>query len=317
MNSVVLPWHQSAWAQLVSRVDSNRLPHALILIAPSGSGRRLFAEAFCAYLMCDEEASKPCGRCKQCLLYASGNHPDVMVLTPELNSKAIKIDMVRRATQFVEQTANQAKATKVVIIEPAEAMAPAAANSLLKSLEEPPGKTLFMLIAEPGASLLPTIRSRCQPLVLGTAGDTEAMAWLTAHSIAEPQHLSAALQLAPGRPLYALELHEKGVPAWRAALEQSLPALLRGSVSASEVAKLAATQPALRAIQVLQDAIAHDCVQLSLRGAVSELKDRLAFQQKLLPVIRQLTGTSNSNELLALEYVFIEFAKLGQGMSDV
>jgi hypothetical protein len=50
---------------------------------------------------------------------------------------------------------------------------------------------------------------------------------------------------------------------------------------------------------------------------VSELKDRLAFQQKLLPVIRQLTGTSNPNELLALEYVFIEFAKLGQGMSDV
>jgi hypothetical protein len=73
----------------------------------------------------------------------------------------------------------------------------------------------------------------------------------------------------------------------------------------------------LRAIQVLQDATAHDCVQLSLRGAVSELKDRLAFQQKLLPVIRQLTGTSNPNELLALEYVFIEFAKLGQGMSDV
>jgi DNA polymerase-3 subunit delta' len=174
-----------------------------------------------------------------------------------------------------------------------------------------------MLIAEPGASLLPTIRSRCQPLVLGTASDAEAMVWLKGHSSAESEQLMAALRLAPGRPLYALELHEKGVPAWRAALEQSLPALLRGIVSAGEVAKLAATQPALRAIQVLQDATAHDCVQLSLRGAVSELKDRLAFQQKLLPVIRQLTGTSNPNELLALEYVFIEFAKLGQGMSEV
>lgn len=317
MNTVVLPWHQAAWAQLMSSVNSNRLPHALMLIAPSGSGRRQFAEAFSAFLLCDADTNQPCGHCKQCLLYASGNHPDVMILAPELNSKAIKIDLVRKATHFVEQTANQANATKIVIIQPAEAMAQAAANSLLKSLEEPPGKTLFMLIAEPGAAVLPTLRSRCQPVVLGTATDAEAMDWLAAHSHAEPQQLSAALRLAPGRPLYALDLHEKGVPAWRAALEKNLQTLLQGNMSAIEIAKFASSQPALRAIQVLQDVIASDCVQLSLRAKVAELRARLAFQQTLLPVIRQLSGTANPNELLALEYVFIELSKLGQGMPDV
>jgi DNA polymerase III subunit delta' len=317
MNTGVLAWHQAAWAQLMINVQADRLPHALLLIAPSGSGRRLFAEAFCAYLLCTADSDKPCGDCKQCLLYASGNHPDVMMLSPEPGSKAIKIDLVRRATHFVEQTANQANATKVVIIYPAEAMAQAAANSLLKSLEEPPGKTLFMLIAEPGAALLPTIRSRCQPLTLGGASDLEAMNWLAAHSSAQPAQLQAAVQLATGRPLHALDLLEQGVPAWRAALEKQLLALLQGKVTAIDVAKMASTQPALRAIQVLQEVNANACVQLSLQKKFSVLKERVSFQQKLLPVIRQLSGTANPNELLALEYVLIEFSKLGQGMSDV
>ncbi len=308
MSTHILPWHQNAWSQLTLMVQSNRLPHALLLTGPSGSGRRQFADAFCGYLICHSDADRPCGHCKQCLLYDSGNHPDVMVLAPEETSKSIKIEQVRRAIQFVAQTANQADATKLIIVQPAEGLGIAAANSLLKSLEEPPGKTLFMLVAEPGASLLPTIRSRCQPLVLDTASDLQAMQWLTDHSSAAPEQLQAALQLAPGRPLQALYLLEQGIPAWRSVLEQNLLALQHGKISPIEIAKSVSTQPAMRAIHCLQEINTHACLALSKENNTEAVKVRLAFQQKLVPVIRQLSGTANPNELLALEYVFAEYS---------
>jgi DNA polymerase-3 subunit delta' len=310
MSVAALPWHREAWAHLIAMVQNNRLPHAILLTAPSGSGRRQFADALCGYLICPGDTARPCGQCKQCLLYDSGNHPDVMVLAPEESSKNIKIEQVRRAIQFVAQTSNQADATKLIIVQPAEGLGIAAANSLLKNLEEPPGKTLFILIAEPGANLLPTIRSRCQPLVLETASDEQAMAWLTAHSSATPDHLRAALQLAPGRPLHALNLLEQGIPAWRSVLEQNLLDLQQGKISPVEIAKSASTQPALRAIQCLQEINTNACLALSTANKTEALKVRLAFQQKLVPVIRQLSGTSNPNELLALEYVFAEYSNV-------
>ena len=306
--------------RLIAMVQNDRLPHALLLIAPSGSGRRQFADALCGYLICRSDATRPCGQCKQCLLYDSGNHPDVMVLAPEESSKNIKIEQIRRAIQFVAQTSNQADATKLIIIQPAEGLGNAAANSLLKSLEEPPGKTLFILIAEPGANLLPTIRSRCQPVELETAREGLAMAWLTAHSSATTEQLRAALQLAPGRPLQALKLLEQGIPAWRAILEQNLLDLQHGKISPVEIAKTASTQPALRAIQYLQEINSNACLALSSANKTEALKVRLGFQQKLVPVIRQLSSTSNPNELLALEFVFAEYsnviARLDQALPD-
>ncbi|MDO9519717.1 MAG: DNA polymerase III subunit delta' [Pseudohongiella sp.] len=308
--STVLPWHEDAWHQIQSQIRSGRLPHAILLQGLPGSGRRQFADALCAHLLCESEADKPCGRCRQCMLYNSGNHPDVLVLEPEEKSKSIKIDQIRRLSLFVAQTSNQSNVTKLIVIRPAEALGPAAANSLLKSLEEPPGRTLFMLIAEPGTALLPTIRSRCQPVALAGAGTEQAMAWLQLHSSAAVDDLAAALQLAPGSPVAALALLEQSLPAWRAGIEERLSELASGRLSPVELAKLASTQPALRAIHLIEEISARDSRAFIQSHHMQDLRRELVFQHKLLPVKQQLNSTANPNELMALEYLLIEYAGL-------
>jgi DNA polymerase III subunit delta' len=308
--NVVLPWHHEAWVQIQNQILGDRLPHAILLQGLPGSGRRQFADALCAHLLCESEQDKPCGRCRQCLLYKSGNHPDVLVLEPEEKSKSIKIDQIRRLSLFVAQTSNQSNVTKLIVIKPAEALGQAAANSLLKSLEEPPGKTLFMLIAEPGTALLPTIRSRCQPVALAAASEEQALDWLQQHSSAAVDDLRAALHLVPGCPLVALTLLEQGLPVWRSGLEERLPELANGRLSAVELAKLASTQPALRAIHLIEEISARDSRGFVSANHLHDLRNELRFQQKLLPLKQQLNSTANPNELMALEYLFIEYADL-------
>lgn len=308
--SEVLPWHQEAWIQVQSQIAGNRLPHAILLQGLPGSGRRQFADALCSFLLCESADNKPCGHCRQCQLYNSGNHPDVLILEPEENSKSIKIDQVRRLGLFVGQTSNQANATKLIVLRPAEALGQAAANSLLKNLEEPPGKTLFLLISEPGTALLPTIRSRCQAIALPGADEPQALAWLQLHSSAPIEELQAALKLAPGCPATALSLLELGIPAWRAGLEEQLSELAEGRLGAVAMAKLASVQPALRAIHLLEEVSARDSRQFAQSNQLPELRRELAFQQKLTPLKLQLNSTANPNELMALEYLFSEYASL-------
>lgn len=308
--SVVLPWHQEVWAQVRGQILADRLPHAILLQGLPGSGRRQFADALCAFLLCQSAEQKPCGHCRQCQLYVSGNHPDVLILEPEDNGKSIKIDQVRRLGQFVGQTSNQANATKLIVLRPAEALGQAAANSLLKNLEEPPGKTLFMLIAEPGTALLPTIRSRCQAIALPAADETQAMDWLHQHSSASAEDLRSALQLAPGCPITALVLLEQGIPAWRTGLEAQLAELADRRVSAVALAKLASAQPAVRAIHLVEEVSARDSRQFAQLNQLQNLRRELAFQQKLIPLKQQLNSTANPNELMALEYLFAEYTQL-------
>lgn len=313
----VLPWHQDSWIQLQNQILGNRLPHAILLQGQQGSGRRQFADALCAFLLCDHKGQKPCGQCRQCQLYNSGNHPDVLIVEPEDNSKSIKIDQIRRLGQFVGQTSNQSNATKLIVLSPAEALGPAAANSLLKSLEEPPGKTLFMLIAEPGTALLPTIRSRCQAVTLASADEHQAMQWLQLHSSASSEDLRAALSLAPGRPMTALLLLEEGIPVWRAGLQDQLADLADGSINPVALAKLASVQPALRAIHLIEEISARDSCLFAQQNAWQDLRHELAFQQKLVPLKRQLSSTANPNELMALEYLFAEYAAVLKARSSV
>jgi DNA polymerase-3 subunit delta' len=310
--TAILPWHQDRWKQICSQIVSNRLPHALLLQGLQGSGRRQFADALCAVLLCESPGAelKPCMRCRQCLLFSGGNHPDVLIVQPEESSKSIKIEQIRQLSQFIVQTSNQSNATKLIVLKPAEALGLVAANSLLKSLEEPPGKTLFILIAESGTALLPTIRSRCQAIALTGADETEAMQWLQQHSSASQESLRAALKLAPGRPQAALMLLEQGIPAWTAAMAEYLAELAEGRLGAVALAKLASTQPALRAIYLIEEISAADSRRFAQANKMHDLRRELAFQQKLVPLKQQLNSTANPNELMSLEYLCMEYASV-------
>lgn len=310
----VLPWHIDAWAQIISQQRHQRLAHAYLINGLPGSGRYQFARALAARMLCTEplgdrpspgeHETTACGRCRQCLLFNTGNHPDVLDITPDEGKKSIKIEQIRLISRVVNQTSNQSGAIKVIVIRPAEALGIAAANALLKNLEEPPGRTLFLLISEPGAQMLPTIRSRCQPLPLPPASTEQGMTWLSGHSSAASEELESALSLASGAPLQALGLLEAGIPAWRSIVQEQLKDMAAGRLTPLAVAKYCHAQPPLYAIQLMQELSlqhAREALRTQQTGAADAY---LQVGRELIRVYRQLESGANPNALMALEHIF-------------
>ncbi|WP_026224524.1 DNA polymerase III subunit delta' [Methyloversatilis thermotolerans] len=218
---MIYDWCSPQWSQLLALGE--RLPHALLLVGPEGLGKREFAEALAARVLCHEARAdqQACGHCPACLLIASDNHPDWLVVRPEAledaaedadeagdegegkaKSTQIRIAQIRAVTERLGVGAHQG-GYRVVLLYPAEAMNVDAANSLLKSLEEPPPRTLFLLISDHPRNLLPTIRSRCRVLSFQQPARDEALAWLKAQGVSDAVD---ALALCAGSPLRARDL---------------------------------------------------------------------------------------------------------------
>src|SRR5690606_29876569 len=144
--------------------------------------------------------------------------------------KAIRIDQVRELVEFVVQTA-QLGGRKVVLLEPAEAMNINASNALLKSLEEPSGDTVLLLISHQPSRLLPTIKSRCVQQACPLPSTAQSLAWLgSALPDASPEELHELLVLAGGSPLSALRLEGQGVRAQRSEVVEGVKKLLKQQV---------------------------------------------------------------------------------------
>jgi DNA polymerase-3 subunit delta' len=142
----------SLWERFQSNHAKQRLAHAILLIGALHTDLSELASRMAMALLCKQQ-NAPCGQCQSCKLKAMNEHPDVTYLTPEKIGTIIKIDQIR-ALQISEH--------RVIIIKPAEKMNGAAANALLKILEEPPPNCYFILITEQISTLPPTIISRCQ-----------------------------------------------------------------------------------------------------------------------------------------------------------
>jgi DNA polymerase-3 subunit delta' len=196
MEEVAYPWVRPVLARLPATVRS--LPPALLLMGQAGLGKRDTALFLARAVLCEtqRDALGACGQCPSCLLVAAGTHPDLRQVELEAEeetdtdapeeatsskkpARQISVARIRALADFVTTTAHRGGA-KVVLIAPAEALHPAAANALLKILEEPPGETHFLLVSHQPERLLATIRSRCVhvPFFLPTA--EEARAWLRA-----------------------------------------------------------------------------------------------------------------------------------------
>lgn len=156
----LLPVHTEQWAQLQKNLARHCLPHALLLVAPQHGAVSDFADRMAAAILCSHE-EKPCGECKSCHLVTLTEHPDLNYLQPDKAGGAIKIEQIRDI-QVLLYRSPQLGNNRVVLIRPAEKMNIAAANSLLKLLEEPPDGVVFILLAEQISTILPTILSRCQ-----------------------------------------------------------------------------------------------------------------------------------------------------------
>jgi DNA polymerase-3 subunit delta' len=151
---------------IVSRaLQRDRLPHASIFSGPEGVGKRALAELVAMRLNCLSPAGpEPCGSCSSCKKLAAGMHPDFRVLEPE--GAVIKIDQVRALSGEIAFEPFEAR-YRVAVLDPADRMRPEGANSLLKTLEEPPSRTFLILVTANAYALLPTIRSRCRQLQFG------------------------------------------------------------------------------------------------------------------------------------------------------
>ncbi len=152
---------------------AERLPHGLIFAGPVGVGKATTARALGALLLCENpKDATPCGKCASCVAFGANTHPDYHVVTKELiryhdktgKSKGIDLSINVLRPEVIEPAGRKPVMgrAKVFVIEQAELMNPQAQNALLKTLEEPHGRTAIVLITDSPGWLLPTIRSRCQ-----------------------------------------------------------------------------------------------------------------------------------------------------------
>lgn len=196
-----------------------RLPHALLLQGKQGLGKLALTEAFAAALLCESPAAdgRACGSCGSCGWLAQGNHPDFRYIEPEdaadpetaegLASESkgrkkshITVDQIRALGDTIGLSAHR-QGYQVVLLHPAEALNQAAANALLKVLEEPPPGVVFLLVSHQPQRLLPTIRSRCHKITIDMPSRESALQWLTGQGVKDADF---QLAQAGGSPLEAL-----------------------------------------------------------------------------------------------------------------
>ncbi len=197
-----VPWLQEPWARLLEARRSDRLAHALLVHGAPGLGKQSMVRALAALSLCTKtDTQSPCGKCRGCQLHAVGNHPDLHLICPEPDKRTISVDQVRELTRALGFQSHAGGAT-VALVWPAEAMTVNAANSLLKTLEEPTQNTLIVLISDRASRLMPTVRSRCQQIKVQPPTREDALSWLNQR---EPDKAWVPiLSAAGGAPLAAL-----------------------------------------------------------------------------------------------------------------
>lgn len=234
----IFPWQNDSWQQLAQRSDQVKLPHALLLYGPAGNGKREFAISLAQSLLCTSNQSQlnfACGQCSACNLLKAETHPDFFLLEPEEEGKAIKIDQVRGLIEKLSLSSH-AGGYKLAIVNPAEAMNTASANSLLKTLEEPPPNTIIILVSSKPSVLPATIRSRCQMVRMDLPARDMALNWLQ-QQITDTQRADKLLEMASGAPLNALKTAEAGLDEAYQEMLQDWLALGRGQADPVKTAE--------------------------------------------------------------------------------
>jgi DNA polymerase-3 subunit delta' len=223
------PWTQAQWAQLQQRRQQQRLPHALLLTGPQGLGKSEFARDLAQGLLCEQpqENGAACGQCRACARFAAATHPDFLMVEPEESGKAIKVDQIRELIGQFALATHQA-GYRIAIVQPAEQMNLAAANSLLKTLEEPPAESVLLLLSANPSQLPATILSRCQRLEFAPPSHAHALNWLINQHAMPADKAEALLALACDAPLNALALEQDTALTERQELFHSFTAIAEG-----------------------------------------------------------------------------------------
>ncbi|QEL56422.1 DNA polymerase III subunit delta' [Chromobacterium paludis] len=330
---MLYPWQGEDWRRL--NAERERMPGAWLLTGGAGIGKLAFAEHLAQSLLCEnpQAGHQPCGQCQGCRWFLSGTHPDFRRLSPysdedEEGKEAkptrklpqIKIEAVRDVIDFAHLTAHRA-GQRVILLEPAESLNLAAANALLKILEEPPASVLFLLVSHAPQRLLPTILSRCRRFALTRPAEAVARDWLREQGIA-----NAEVELAHngGAPLFD---HDPEQAALRAQFIRSLgQPSFAGMLQMAELVdknKQLSLQPPLSWLQKWLHDLAALCLAGRLRyypdqeaalaalAARCDMRQLMACQQALTALAPFAEHTLNIR--LQLESVLMDYLKIFAG----
>jgi DNA polymerase-3 subunit delta' len=230
----IIDLHADVWRNLQGQ--RQRLPHALLLVGQRGLGKFDLAMAFAGGLLCEQQTSdgQACGQCLACNWFSQGNHPDFRLLQPDAMAEEsdgeegkkkaslqITVDQIRELDEYFNVGTHRA-GLRIVVINPTESMNRNAANSVLKTLEEPSASTLFLLVSSEPLKLLPTIRSRCQVVPIGLPHSKPAKAFLAAAGVKDEARW---LALAGGSPGLAIDMANSGQGGWLDILVKRLSVL--------------------------------------------------------------------------------------------
>lgn len=329
MSFSLLPWQHSLYDHCWNHGQPRH--HALLLHGKPGIGKLAFAHALAeAWLCMQTQSGQACGLCQSCHWLAEGTHPDFRVLTPEdaeaeEGKKTVKkrqqilIEQIRALHDYLSLSNHQVGGLRMVLIHPLEAMNVAAANALLKLLEEPPPATQFLLISHQRQALLPTILSRCLQVAMPVPTEQQGLAWLEAQGLS---HASWLWQYSGGAPLQTWADHNE--IDWYGWYQQWRPQLAKGAAL-----DLAATLPLLLkqgmapALTILQKWLLDVWLslhQLPLRYHAGEEATMASLSQhlqlaKLFALQQQihrykLTAQHPLNQELQLEQLLLQYKKL-------
>ena len=296
-------------------MQQQRLHHALLLQGPSGVGKWQFAQRAAAALLCEGSIGadqRPCGECRSCVLVRAGNHPDRLLLTPKEDRSVIDVEQVRARIAELSLTPHYAD-RRVILVNPADGLNRSAANTLLKTLEEPPGGVVFLLLSARAAMLPATVRSRCLGIRFQAPATDAAKHWLHEQGIDDADSVMQALHWNGGAPLAALGFLESGELVRCLEVVRDIEALITGHSDPVQTAAKWRADGLRRAVSWQLRVVTH---AMRIRASAGRAEGSIAMQaisskldlaqldvicQELLELQNALERQLNPGEQLALE----------------
>jgi DNA polymerase-3 subunit delta' len=322
--------HEPAIARLRRAAADDRPASAYLFTGAPGVGKRTLADAFAARLLCATPAAgDACGTCAQCTRIAAGTHPDLKIVARDEDRRDVRIEQARELTRWLALRPLMAR-RKVAIVDDADCLNEPGQNALLKTLEEPPGAAVVLLVATRASQLLPTVRSRCQHVRLEPLAPDALAAFLAARGVAADV-VPIVVARAGGAPGRALTLVDDPDAELRTVVLDHLarlPTLLAADCSA--LAQRVGKGDPAPALDVLA-AWYRDLLALTLDPATTALRNAdagdalraAAARTTADAVLRQLEAVCdtaralerNANRVLALETLLLVLRRLARGES--
>jgi DNA polymerase III subunit delta' len=316
--------HAAAVARLARAAREDRPAPAYLFSGPGGVGKRTLADAFTTELLCATPGPEgACGVCAQCVRVAGGTHPDVRVVVREEDRRDIRTEQIRDLTRWLVLRPLMAR-RKVALVDGADALNEHGQNALLKTLEEPPGASVLLLVVGRASLLLPTVRSRCQQVRLDPLTPDEMARFLDQQGVPRKQ-VTMLVARADGSPGRALALREDAHGDQRAMVLERLGRLR--DLSAADVSGLAQAlargdlEPALETIaswyRDLLGKVAGSGAALRNPDAAATV-EASAAHSTVHGVLRQLEAVcdtieaieGNANKALALETLLLDLRRI-------